>query len=209
VEKRPLGATSSPAEAEAAFVEACRAGDPRALDQFFRKHVSYVERVIGRLIGPTADLEDLVQTTFIEAMKAFCRYRGEANLKTWVTRIAVHVTLRQLRRGLRRHVPLELLPAEDEPHDGARSVDRELDDRRIAVRLHHLLDRITPKKRVAFLLHTVEGHSIEEVAALTGAGRAATKSRIWFARRELLALVRNDPALRDLVESLKEETTCR
>jgi RNA polymerase sigma-70 factor (ECF subfamily) len=208
VEKRPIGAARLVPADDEAFVEACRAGDSRALDRFFRSHVEYVERVIVRLIGPTADLEDLVQTTFIEAMKGFRRYRGEANLKTWVTRIAVHVTLHQLRGGVRRHVPLELLPVDDEPRDGARSVDRQLDDRRIAIRLHHLLDQIAPKKRVAFLLYTVEGHSIEEVAALTGAGRPATKSRIWFARRELLALVQHDPELRDFVESLKEENPC-
>jgi RNA polymerase sigma-70 factor (ECF subfamily) len=208
VEKLSIGVGSASPDDDPALVEACRAGDLRALDRFFRSQGPYLERVILRLIGPTADLEDLVQTTFVEAMKSFPRYRGEANLRTWVTRIAVHVTMQQLRRGLRRHVPLELLPSDDEPQDGARSPDRLLDDRRIATRLHALLDQIAPKKRVAFLLYTVEGHSMEEVAAFTGAGLSATKSRIWFARRELVALVRHDPVLRELVGALGEEAPC-
>ncbi len=185
---------------EAPLVEGCRAGDPRALDRFFRSYAPRIERVLGRLLGPTPDLEDLVQTTFIEAIGSFGRFRGEASLATWVTRIAVHVAHHQLRRGLRRTVPLELLPPAEEPVDDRPSPDRTVDDRELAARLHALLDKVKPKKRIAFLLFAVEGHSIEEVAALTGASRAATKSRIWFARRELHALLRKDPVLRGLRE---------
>lgn len=185
---------------DASLVDACRAGHVEGFDRFFRTYSSYVERVIARLVGPTPDLDDLVQTTFVEAMRSFVNYRGEASLKTWVSRIAVHVTMHQLRRGLRRHVPLELLPEASEPADERAGAfpDRLSDDRQIAFRLHKLLDRVSPKKRVAFLLYTVEGRSIEEVAAMTGAGRAAAKSRIWFARRELLAMARKDPALLEL-----------
>ena len=186
-----------------AVVAGCRAGDPASLDRFFRAHVRYVERVIARLTGPTPDLEDLVQTTFIEAFQSLPRYRGEASLKTWVTRIAVHVALHQLRAGVRRALPLELVPAADEPRDGTPAADVEAASRQLARRLHELLDRIRPKKRVAFLLYTVEDYSIEEVAALTGASRAATKSRIWFARRELMAMVRTE---RDLARFVDERS---
>jgi RNA polymerase sigma-70 factor (ECF subfamily) len=197
--RAPLQATPPD---EAALVAGCRAGHTASLDQFFRRHVHYVERVIGRLAGPTLDLEDLVQTTFIEAIQSFKRYRGEANLKTWVTRIAVNVTLHQLRRGVRRQIPLELIPEKDEPADPSIAPDREVSNRQLAHRLHELLDRITPKKRIAFLLYTVGEHSIDEVAALTSAGKAATKSRIWFARRELLALVRERA---DLGEDMRDD----
>ena len=188
-----------------ALVDGCRAGDRRALDRFFRLHVQRVERTIGRLVGPTPDLEDLVQTTFIEAMRSFPRFRGEASLATWVTRIAVHVAQHQLRRGLRRNVPLELLPSGDEPKDPARSPEHVSDDREIALRLHAALDKVKPKKRIAFLLFAVEGHSIEEVAALTGSSVAATKSRIWFARRELVAMAKKDPMLREVAHAAKED----
>jgi RNA polymerase sigma-70 factor (ECF subfamily) len=197
-------ARPAPAD-DPALVAGCRAGDAAALDRFFRTHVRYVERVIGRLTGPTPDLEDLVQTTFIQAFGSFARYRGEASLKTWLTRIAVHVALHQLRAGLRRTVPLELVPEAAEPADGRPAPDRAAEERQLARTLHTLLDRIAPKKRVAFLLYTVEEHSIEEIAALTGSTRAAAKSRIWFARRELVALVRGRPELRALLPDLDAE----
>ena len=193
----PRDLLQRPSALEAELVAGCRAGDRAGLDLFFRGHVRYVERVIMRLVGPTPDLEDLVQATFVEAIQSFGRYRGEASLKTWVTRIAVHVALHHLRTGVRRSVPLEVVPSANEPLDPARSQEHALSDRQLAQRLHTLLDQIAPKKRVAFLLYTVGEYSIDEVAALTGAGVAATKSRIWFARRELLALVRGRDDLRE------------
>jgi RNA polymerase sigma-70 factor (ECF subfamily) len=198
----PRDATSPTAPGdEPALVAGCRARDPASLDAFFRAHARYVERVIARLTGPTPDLEDLVQTTFIQAFQSFGRFRGEASLKTWVTRIAVHVALHQLRAGVRRALPLELVHESQEPVDLAPRADQEASSRQLARRLHALLDGIGPKKRVAFLLYTVEENSIEEVAALTGASKAATKSRIWFARRELMALVKENPDLAPLIDA--------
>ena len=189
---------------DAAMVAGCRAGDATSLERFFQTHVRYVERVIARLTGPTPDLEDLVQTTFIQAFQSFGRYRGEASLKTWVTRIAVHTALHQLRAGLRRTVPLELVPDAALPQAALPPADQEAADKQLARRLHALLDNVAPKKRVAFILYTVEEYSIEEVAALTGASKAATKSRIWFARRELLAMVRAQTDLRQLIDGSAE-----
>jgi RNA polymerase sigma-70 factor (ECF subfamily) len=198
VEDSPRDLVPRPRAVETLLVAGCRAGRVADLDRFFREQVRYVERVITRLVGPTPDLEDLVQATFIEAIQSFGRYRGEASLRTWVTRIAVHVALHHLRSGVRRAVPLELVPDGYEPRDPAPSLERALSDRQLAQQLHTLLDQVAPKKRVAFLLYTVGEYSIDEVAALTGAGVAATKSRIWFARRELLALVRGRADLRDV-----------
>jgi RNA polymerase sigma-70 factor (ECF subfamily) len=189
----------TPPDDDPALVAGCRAGRPSSLDAFFRAHARYVERVIARLTGPTPDLEDLVQATFVQAFRSFGRYRGEASLRTWVTRIAVHVTLHQLRAGVRRIVPLELVKEADEPRDPASPADQEAASRQLARRVHALLDRISAKKRVAFLLYTVHEHSIDEVAALTGSSKAAAKSRIWFARRELMSMVRAHPDLGHLL----------
>ena len=200
---RLAGASGAAPADERTLVERMRAGDPRALEAFYRAHVNRVTRAVGRLIGPTADLEDLVQSTFVEAIRSIPRYRGEASLATWVTRIAVHVAQHHLRRGVRRSMPLEALPEADVPAAHP-TVERVLDDRSLAARVHGLLDRIAPPKRIAFLLYAIEGCSVEEVAALMDAGRAATKSRIWFARREVLALARRDPLLRRLVRPSEE-----
>jgi RNA polymerase sigma-70 factor (ECF subfamily) len=155
-------------------------------------HAAMLERLLGRLSGPGADLEDLLQATFEAAILAFPRFRGEASVATWLTRIAVRTALHAHRRS-RRRATLALVRAE-RPEPGT-PPDDQADARRKLERLHHHLQGIGVKKRIAFLLHVVEGRSMEEVAALMGASRAATKSRVFWARRELLAAICRDPLL--------------
>ncbi|HZS35360.1 MAG TPA: RNA polymerase sigma factor [Polyangia bacterium] len=179
----------------------CRAGDREAIEELFRTHARLVERVLGRLVGPVVDLEDLVQTVFLEAISALARFRGEASFKTWLLSIAAHVGQHYLRAGrVRRHVPLDLVP--EEALGGDPTHDRLLDEQRLAPELHALLDRIKPKKRIALLLYVIEGHSIEEVAVLMGASQTATRSRVFFARRELRKLLDSDARLSEHVDAL-------
>jgi DNA-directed RNA polymerase specialized sigma24 family protein len=70
-------------------------------------------------------------------------------------------------------------------------------------RLEQHLRALGPKKRIAFVLHVFEGMPLEEVAALMGAGLAATKSRVFWARRELMARAARDPLLRELARGAK------
>ncbi|MET0389383.1 MAG: RNA polymerase sigma factor [Polyangiales bacterium] len=177
------------------LVERCRRGDRQALDQVFRAHAPYLERVLHRVAGRSLDVEDLLQSTLVAAIQAFPGFRGEAQVRTWLARIAVHTAQDKLRRVARqRQLPLEAAP---EPHVNE-TADSGIDERRRLARLELHLDALGPKKRAAFVLHVFEGLPLDEVAALTGAGLSATKSRVFWARRELLRRVRKDPWLSEL-----------
>ncbi len=190
-------------EPSAACLADCRGGDRAAIEQVFAAYGPSVERMLLRLVGPVADLEDLVQTTFVEALTALARFRGEASFKTWLFSIAIHVGHRYLRAGkIRRHVPLDLVP--EETVRGEPEHDRLLDERRLAPELHRLLDALAPQKRIALVLYVVEGHAMDEVARLMNASVAATRSRVFFARRELRKLLVADARLSAHVEALIE-----
>lgn len=199
-------ARAEPSPEDPGLLAACRAGDQRAIERLYRTHVTTVSRVIGRLVGPSPDLEDLVQATFIETLQTLDRFKGSSSLRTWVTRIAVHVAQHHLRSGrVRRHVALEVV-GERELGGYDPDHDRNIDEKRLAIKLHALLDRLTPKKRVALLLFVVEGRPVEEVASLMGATAVATRSRVFFARRELRALIAADPELSELAGALLGQT---
>lgn len=184
------------------WLDGCLAGDPTAVSAMFEENCEAVERIISRLVGATPDLEDLVQNTFIEALQALRRYRGDASFKTWITSIAVHIAQHHLRAGkLRRHAPLELV-AEEHVASGPVDVEGVLDQRRMSARLHGLLDRIPANQRIALLLFAIEGRPVEEVAALMGASQTTTRSRVFFARRALRKLIAVDPALSEMAATL-------
>lgn len=169
-------------------IDACRRGDRSALEAVFRTYAPALERLLARIVGPRADVEDLLQDTFSAAITAFPRFRGEASVKTWLSRIAIntaHKFLRQPRH--RREAPLDAesagaIPAHDPAH------------RELTGRLYSHLDALDARKRIAFVLHVVGDLPIAEIAALMGASPAATKSRIFWARRALLKRLGRDPA---------------
>jgi RNA polymerase sigma-70 factor (ECF subfamily) len=189
----------APTTPEPALVQACREKDRVALETVFRAHLPALERLVGRLVGSRADIEDLVQDTLVTAIAAFPGFRGEAPIASWLGGIAVNVVRRYLRQpALRRRVALDLVSAPAEPVDPAAPPDGIADGRRRVERIHAHLSALGPDRRIAFILHVVEGCSIEEVAQIVGASRMAVKSRIFWARRDLMARARRDPALREL-----------
>ncbi|HTU61365.1 MAG TPA: RNA polymerase sigma factor [Polyangiales bacterium] len=186
-----------PDQNELDLIAACRRGERPALERVFRTHAPYLERVLWRVAGRSLDVEDLLQTTLMAAIEAFPRFRGEAQVRTWLARIAVRIAQDRLRSAshrLRAQLPdLEAMESHND-HDA----EHDLDLRRKIERLELHLSALGPKKRTAFVLHVFEGMPLEEVAALTGAGLAATKSRVFWARRELLKRAARDPWLREL-----------
>lgn len=184
------------------WLAGCIAGNADAVAAMFLENRRTVERVLFRLVGPSSELPDLVQTVFAETIRSLPRFRREASFRTWITKIAAHTARHHIRaRRLRRTVPLASIPADrhdQDPYD----VERALDERRLALRLQTLLHRISPNNRIALLLCGVEGRSAADVAALMGASEVATRSRVFLARRELRALIAKDAVLSTMADAL-------
>lgn len=177
-----------------AVIDACRQGDRAALGRVFAAEAPGLQRLIAHLIGPGPDVEDLLQATLVAAIDAFPRFRGEAAVRTWLSGIAIRLVHHHLRRPDRkRRVPLDLVPEDvDEGH--AAAPDRALDARRQLARVYEHLATIGARQRIAFVLHVIDGRPIDEVASLMNASRAATKSRVFWARLRLLSRLRRDRA---------------
>ena len=191
-----LPATPAPPITDDALVEAVVAGDHAAYTALYQRYAERVHARITQLIGPGAEREDLLQQVFLEVFRALPRFRADASVSTFIYRITINVAYDHLRRRHRR--PVVFLPAAlDELIDGSPSPE---DRARRQEELHQvlgLLDRIKPKKRIAFLLVAIAGLSLDEVAELVGARPEAVKQRVLHARRELVALLaRADRGLR-------------
>lgn len=188
----------------AALIEGCRRGDRASLERVFRTEAPYLERVLTRVAGPSSDLEDLLQQTLEHAIHAFAAFRGEASVRTWMTRIAVRTALHHLRHpAQQRRVSFEVI--EGGLSDVASSRPAHEADARSRLRiLHEHLARLDPKHRTAFVLFQVEGRSMEEVAALMDAGVSTTKSRVMWARRKLFARLAKDARAREWFQELHQ-----
>jgi RNA polymerase sigma-70 factor (ECF subfamily) len=188
-----------------ALLDACRRGDRAAIEAVLRPLLPALERVLSRLVRDSADVEDLIQTTIAAAIVGFPRFRGESTVKTWLCRIATYQVREHWRSPRRRRVMLELVDDDRSgPHPIGLAVagraDAQAEARRRLERLYHHLASIGASKRIAFVLHVIDGRPMEEVAAIMDASLAATKSRVLYARRALMAKAKRDPLLADLAE---------
>jgi RNA polymerase sigma-70 factor, ECF subfamily len=186
-----------------ALIDGCRRGERAALERVFRGESRYLERVLRRVVGPSSDLEDLLQQTLEQAIHAFAAFRGEAAVRTWLTRIAVRTAMHHLRHpAQRRRVSLEVI--EGGLSEVASSRPQHEADARARLRvLYEHLAKLDPKHRTAFVLFQVEGRSMEEVAALMDAGVSTTKSRVMWARRKLFARLAKDVRAREWLTELQ------
>jgi RNA polymerase sigma-70 factor (ECF subfamily) len=180
---RPVQRSAGP-DSDQALVERARAGDRAAFDELYRRHADLVWARLGRLLGPDSEREDLLQQIFFEVFRDLWRFRGDSAFRTFLYRVVVNTACDHLKRRTRRPRPV---CAEDLDGliDGARSPEaRAVERQRLALTLS-LLDRIKPKKRIAFLLRVVEGLSLEEIAEIVEARPAAVAQRVRHAHLEL------------------------
>lgn len=166
-----------------------RSGDRAALDALLTELLPKVRRWLLRLLGPRPDLDDATQDALIELAKALPRFEGRSRLDTFARKVTLRVAYRYFQGKRVVPAPLHLVPA---PPD-------ELDPESVAMskealrRLHHCLERLPQKRRVAFVLCDVEGLSPQEAAEVVGARPGAIRSRLMHARREVRRMLAHDP----------------
>jgi RNA polymerase sigma-70 factor, ECF subfamily len=162
-------------------------GDRQAFDELYRRYIDLVWGRLGRLIGPDPDREDLVQQIFLEVFRGLPRFRGDARFRTYLYRVVVNRASDHLKRRRRRPTPISLDDIDLPGDDGGPEASAD-ERQRVSLSLA-LLDRIKPKKRIAFLLRVVEGLSLEEIGDLCQATPATVAQRIRHAHLEIERLV--------------------
>lgn len=198
---RAAAALEGGVDEDAARIAQAQAGDPVAVEWLVRGHWQRVERLLVRVFGPRQDLEDLVQTTFLETLRALPSYRRESSLSTFISAIAVRVA-RRARRPRMVVARSQSLEVSAEPISHGESAEMQLVQRETLRRVQSVLERLSEPKRVAFMLWAVEGLPVEQVADVMQASRSATRSRIFYAQRELKEKAARDPYLRDWLGGL-------
>lgn len=180
---------------EADLIRRCRAGDRRALHKLFDRERSRVHRVLYRVVGSNAHMDDLLQDTFLEVFRSLPSFRGESSLRTWIDRCAVRVAYAHFRRKARSP---GLEPVQD-VSSGAPSPEERSSRREAVRRLYAELDKLEPRQRVAFTLFAFEGRSLREIADIMDSTLTTAKLRTWRARRILRSRAEKDPLLSEFL----------
>jgi RNA polymerase sigma-70 factor (ECF subfamily) len=187
-----LQAVAGPA-AQPDLVARCQRGEKEALGELYRLYRAEVARNLHRMLGPgRGDLEDVLQEVFIEVFRSIARFRGDAKITTWLYRVCVNVALQRLRKRKRR---AEVSGDTVTERVTDETPERELDNRRRLDAVYRILDELSPKKRVVFILHEIEGREPKEIAGIVGAPVLTVRTRLHYARKEFYARAASDVRL--------------
>jgi RNA polymerase sigma-70 factor (ECF subfamily) len=177
-------------DSDEAAVAGARAGDREAFRALVERHSRYLFRIAYRLTANTEDAEDVVQETWLKAHAQLGRFESRANVRTWLTRIAINCAIDHLRVARRREPACDPAVFEQEPAGGRLETAHAEPERlvfagEIGTRVAQTLMRLTRLERAAFMLRHIEGMSIGEIGAALELNTSATKHSIFRAVRKM------------------------
>lgn len=152
-----------------------------SLEQLYRKHASFVWRVVRRFGIPDEAAEDVVQEVFIVARRKLPDFEGRSSPSTWLYGLARGIcanTRRAAKRAERRRHRMSLLPPVHVPGPD------EVIGREGALELvERFLGSLLPEQRAVFELVDIEGMSGPDTALALGLSLNLVYSRLRLARR--------------------------
>ena len=184
---RPIPAeTASPSDAE--LVARLGSNDLMALGELYDRYQGDVTAVIARSGVAHADVEDVVQESFLQLIKCARQYDGRPNARAWIVGIAWRVGAhrrRSVRRWIRALVGLQVSPAPERAPDP----EDVLISKQAHVEFERALAALPVRMRDAIVLVEMEGLSGEEAARALGIPTATVWSRLHYGRKRLGALL--------------------
>jgi RNA polymerase sigma-70 factor (ECF subfamily) len=172
-----------------AFLKRLRDGDPLAFAQLVEENQSRIYNLALKMLNDPQEAEDVLQETFLSALKALPDFEGRSSLSTWLYRIASNASLMRLRKKRPDTVsvdePLTLDDGESVPRqlaDWSNLPEKELlssETRRV---MDEAISELPESLRIVFILRDIEGLSTAETGEVLDLSEGAVKTRLHRAR---------------------------
>jgi RNA polymerase sigma-70 factor (ECF subfamily) len=181
---------STDGDADALLIERARSGDVDAFEHVYRREVGRVYALCLRMTADAARARELTQSVFIRAWDRLASFRGDAQLSSWLHRIAVNEVLIEARSDRRRRARVVLAndqtdESAEEPGDAPAGFTMP-DDTETRIDLERAISALPPGARTVFVLHDIEGYRHEEISRMTGSAEGTLRAQLHRARKLLM-----------------------
>ncbi|HQN47139.1 MAG TPA: RNA polymerase sigma factor RpoE [Rugosibacter sp.] len=176
-------------ETDRLLVERVQAGDKQAFGLLVTKYQRKLARLVSRMVRDSAEVEDIVQDSFIRAYRALPSFRNESAFYTWLYRIGVNTAKNWLVTHGRR---AQLTSATDDDESeiytepellrNYETPERLLMTKQIGQTVNSVVESLPEELRTALTLREIEGLSYEEIADVMDCPIGTVRSRIFRAR---------------------------
>ncbi len=177
---------------ETRLVERVRARDELAFRELVDRYQNKVFSIIYGILRNQNDAEDIAQQVFAKIYFSIQNFDSRSTLLTWIYKITVNECYDYLRKKKVRKLVYESDFSEEDStrmENSETSADRSVPiDHQLAQRelVTKLLEKVSEEDRSLILLKEVEGHSVEELAQMTGMNENTIKVKLFRARQKLL-----------------------
>jgi RNA polymerase sigma-70 factor (ECF subfamily) len=173
-----------------------QAGDHQAFSELYSLHKRRIYSLCLRMVGNTAEAEDLTQEAFLQLYRKIATFRGDSAFSTWLHRLAINVVLMQLRKKGLAVISLDeaMEPAQEERAGrsfGAPDITLAGAIDRMA--LERAVENLPAGYRLIFVLHDIEGFEHNEIASMLDCSIGNSKSQLHKARLKLRDALRIYP----------------
>lgn len=171
---------------DAELISGMLGGNEQAFRRIVEEHGDAVARIVTGMLGRSAEVDDVVQDVFIKLHAHLNTFRGDASLRTFVTRMAINQSLDVLRKRKRQRWIQSWGSPADLDHAGVAFEGPEpMESSDLDASLRRVLDTLPEKQRMVVVLRLVEGLSTEETAAMLGIKYGTVLSRLKRATDQL------------------------
>ena len=174
---------------EEKLIEEARRGNEAAFRALVEKYESLVAATAIGMLGDGADAEDVGQETFVRFWGALERFRGDAAVGTYLTRIAINLSLNALERRKRARGRFRSLDAEGEAPPPAADARDDQEKRERGEWVRAAVAELKPEHRAVVVLRMIDGYSTRETAALLNLPEGTVLSRLYRGMEKLKGLL--------------------
>ena len=165
------------------MIKNARNGDNDAFKEIVKKYEHQVAATVIGMLGNCAEVEDVGQETFVRFYRHLDKFRGEAGVGTYLTRIAINLSINELRRRIRRRKLFFSKPdgrIENIPNENSSSKNDEI--KKIVQRG---IQKLEPKFRAVVVLRLIDQYSTQETAEILNLPVGTVLSRLARAQMKL------------------------
>lgn len=170
------------------LVADCRQGDKKACYELYRLYAKAMLNVAYRIVGNTAEAEDVLQEAFLDAFSKIQHFRQETTFGLWLKQIVVHRAINLLRKRKALWIETEDAEleeiAEEEPDDQEEVLYK-------VEQVKAAMLKLPEGYRVIISLYLLEGYDHEEIGQILNISENTSRTQLLRAKRKLCEMLKS------------------
>ncbi len=175
---------------DAEWIAACKRGERVAQKWLYEKYAGNMVYVCLRYLKNMDDAEDTMHDAFVKVFASISKFRGDASVKTWITRIMVNTSINRIRKEAKRGIKKDIEKVHLTDTDDQTEMV-EVNDELTAQQVLKMITELPLGYRTVLSMYALDGYTHKEIAKELGISEGTSKSQLAKARKMLKNRIEN------------------